>query len=67
MDAFREINQEPDHYTWWTYRARAFEKNVGWRIDYQVITPGLKDTVRGADIYTGERCSDHALCAGIGT
>lgn len=60
VDAFRVVNQEPDHYTWWTYRARAFEKNVGWRIDYQVVTPGLKDAVKGASIYTGKRFSDHA-------
>ncbi len=60
VDAFRVVNQEPDQYTWWTYRARAFEKNVGWRIDYQVITPGLEDTVSDAGIYTGERFSDHA-------
>lgn len=60
VDAFREVNQEPDQYTWWTYRARAFEKNVGWRIDYQVVTPGLKGAALDASIYTGERFSDHA-------
>lgn len=60
VDAFREVNQEDDQYTWWTYRARAFEKNVGWRIDYQVITPGLKDKVKSAAIYKQERFSDHA-------
>lgn len=60
VDAFRVVNQEEGQYTWWTYRARAFEKNVGWRIDYQVITPGLKETVRAASIYMDERFSDHA-------
>lgn len=60
VDAFREVNQEEGQYTWWTYRARAFEKNVGWRIDYQVITPGLKDAVTSASIHTGDRFSDHA-------
>lgn len=60
VDAFRQVNPEPDQYTWWTYRARAFEKNVGWRIDYQVVTPGLKGSVQGASIYTGQRFSDHA-------
>jgi exodeoxyribonuclease III len=60
VDAFRVVNQEPDQYTWWSNRGRAREKNVGWRIDYQVITPGLREAVRAASIYTGERFSDHA-------
>jgi exodeoxyribonuclease-3 len=60
LDAFRLINLEPDQYTWWSNRGRAWEKNVGWRIDYQVITPGLKPTVKSAMIYKGKRFSDHA-------
>jgi len=60
VDAFREVNQEPDQYTWWSNRGRAWEKNVGWRIDYQVITHGLKPTVKSAFIYKNERFSDHA-------
>jgi exodeoxyribonuclease-3 len=60
VDAFREVNQEADQYTWWSNRGQAWAKNVGWRIDYQVITPGLKDTVRNAAIYKDERFSDHA-------
>lgn len=60
IDAFREINQEPDQYTWWSHRGRAWEKNVGWRIDYQIITPGLKPTVKSAIIYKDQRFSDHA-------
>lgn len=60
VDAFREINQEADQYTWWSQRGRAREKNVGWRIDYQVVTAGLKPTVKSALIYTGEHFSDHA-------
>ena len=60
VDAFRLINQEPDQYTWWSNRGRAWEKNVGWRIDYQVITPQLKPTVRSALIYKNQRFSDHA-------
>ncbi|HWP94916.1 MAG TPA: exodeoxyribonuclease III [Gammaproteobacteria bacterium] len=60
VDAFRVVNQEPDQYTWWSNRGQAWAKNVGWRIDYQVITPGLKDTVSGASIYKEERFSDHA-------
>lgn len=60
VDAFRLVNQEADQYTWWSYRARAWEKNVGWRIDYQVITPGLVDSVRHASIMREGRWSDHA-------
>ncbi len=60
VDAFRVVNQEPEQYTWWSNRGRAWEKNVGWRIDYQVITPGLKDKVLGASIYKRKRFSDHA-------
>jgi exodeoxyribonuclease-3 len=59
-DTFRSINQEPDHYTWWSNRGRAWEKNVGWRIDYQVTTPSLKGKVKSAMIYKEERFSDHA-------
>ncbi len=60
VDAFRVVNQEADQYTWWSNRGQAWAKNVGWRIDYQVITPGLKDRVRMVSIYKDERFSDHA-------
>ena len=60
VDAFRVVDPRPDRYTWWSNRGRAREKNVGWRIDYQVVTPGLGEQVRAADIYTRERFSDHA-------
>lgn len=60
VDAFREVNQEAEQYTWWSHRGQAWAKNVGWRIDYQVITPGLKLNVKQAYIYKDERFSDHA-------
>ncbi|RMD78369.1 MAG: exodeoxyribonuclease III [Gammaproteobacteria bacterium] len=60
VDGFRVVNQEPGQYTWWSNRGRAWEKNVGWRIDYQVLSPGLRGAVAGAAIYRGERFSDHA-------
>lgn len=61
VDAFRVVNQETDQYTWWTYRSpQAWKNNVGWRIDYQVITPGLKDSVIAAKIHREIRMSDHA-------
>ncbi len=60
VDAFRVVNQEAEQYTWWSNRGQAWAKNVGWRIDYQIVTPGLKDRVRSARIYKVERFSDHA-------
>lgn len=60
VDAFRAVNQEAEQYTWWSNRGQAWAKNVGWRIDYQVITPGLKDKVTAAAIYKEQRFSDHA-------
>ncbi len=60
VDSFRLVNQDPDQYTWWSNRGQAWAKNVGWRLDYQVITPRLADRVVAADIYREERFSDHA-------
>lgn len=60
VDAFRVVNQQPDQYTWWSNRGQAWTKNVGWRIDYQIVTPGLRDRVRRASIYKSARFSDHA-------
>jgi len=60
VDAFRVLNQQPDEYTWWSNRGQARAKNVGWRIDYQIVTPGLKDRIRQAWIYREQRFSDHA-------
>ncbi len=59
-DAFREVNAEPDQYTWWSNRGQAWAKNVGWRIDYQIGTSGLKGAARQAAIYKNGRFSDHA-------
>ena len=60
VDAFREVNQQPDQYTWWSNRGAAWDKNVGWRIDYQIVSPQLKGKARSATIYKAERFSDHA-------
>lgn len=59
-DGFRCIEQEPEQYTWWSNRGRAWDNNVGWRIDYQVVTPKLADAVLRTDIYRDQRFSDHA-------
>lgn len=60
IDAFRVRNQLPDQYTWWSNRGQAWAKNVGWRIDYQVITQGLMHSVAHVDIFKEQRFSDHA-------
>ena len=60
VDAFRVVNQQADQYTWWSNRGQAYANNVGWRIDYQVVTPGLKDKVKKASIYKEQKFSDHA-------
>lgn len=60
VDAFRVVNQEEDQYSWWSNRGQARANNVGWRLDYHVVTPALKDKVRSAEIYTAENFSDHA-------
>jgi exodeoxyribonuclease-3 len=59
-DAFRSIEQEPEQYTWWSNRGRAWDNNVGWRIDYQVVTPGLGSKVLRTAVYKEQRFSDHA-------
>ena len=59
-DAFRQTEPGPDHYTWWSNRGRAWDNNVGWRIDYQVINRHLASRVVAADIYKDQRFSDHA-------
>lgn len=60
VDGFRAINQEDEQYTWWSNRGRAWDNNVGWRIDYHVVTPGLKERIVATDIYKDMRFSDHA-------
>jgi len=60
LDAFRLINQDAEQYTWWSSRGQAWAKNVGWRIDYQIISSALKDKVSASSIYIDERFSDHA-------
>jgi exodeoxyribonuclease-3 len=60
VDAFRVINQEADQYSWWSMRTRAREKNVGWRIDYHVVSPELKDKIASVEIIKEPFFSDHA-------
>lgn len=60
VDVFRTLNKEPDQYTWWSARGQAWAKNVGWRIDYHLATPGMAATARRAAIFKDQRFSDHA-------
>lgn len=60
VDAFRVVNQEPEQYTWWSNFGKSWEKNIGWRIDYHVISESLKPHVKQSHIYKDERFSDHA-------
>jgi exodeoxyribonuclease-3 len=60
IDAFRELPQGEHEYTWWSNRGQAWANNVGWRIDYHVLSPSLKGTVKETKIYKDERFSDHA-------
>ncbi|MEK7991788.1 MAG: exodeoxyribonuclease III [Thiotrichaceae bacterium] len=60
VDAFRQVNQQADQYTWWSNRGQAWANNTGWRIDYQVVTESLRETVQNASIYKEQRFSDHA-------
>jgi exodeoxyribonuclease-3 len=60
VDAFREVCAEPDQYTWWSNRGQAWAKNVGWRIDYQIVSGGLRGKTKAVHIYKDERFSDHA-------
>ncbi|AEJ01013.1 exodeoxyribonuclease III Xth [Nitrosomonas sp. Is79A3] len=60
VDVFRQLNPEPDQYTWWSNRGQAWTKNVGWRIDYQVATPVIAQKARSVSIFKTERFSDHA-------
>jgi len=60
VDVFRTLNAKPDQYTWWSNRGQAWAKNVGWRIDYQIATPGVAKTAQKESIYLKKRFSDHA-------
>lgn len=59
VDTFRMFNREPEQYTWWTYRFKAREKNVGWRIDYFFVTENFTDKIVDSYIMSGIYGSDH--------
>ena len=62
VDVYRRLHPDTtgEAYTWWSNRGRAWEKNVGWRIDYQIATAGIAATATRASVYKARRFSDHA-------
>jgi exodeoxyribonuclease-3 len=59
VDTFRIFTQGNGHYTWWTHWANARARNVGWRIDYFLVSKVLKPKVKAADIHAEQMGSDH--------
>lgn len=59
VDTFRIFTKGPGHYSWWTHWANARANNVGWRIDYFLVSEALKDAVTEAKIHTDSMGSDH--------
>lgn len=59
IDTFRVYDQSPEKYSWWSYRAGARGKNLGWRIDYHIITEAAKHRLQGASILNEINFSDH--------
>ena len=60
IDTFRVFNKNPEHYSWWSYRANARERNIGWRIDYICVSDCLKSNLKKASILPEVFGSDHA-------
>lgn len=59
LDSFRHFNPYPNHYTWWSYRANSRSKNLGWRIDYHMVTNPLQNRLKTAVILPNINHSDH--------
>jgi len=59
IDTFRVFDQSPDKYSWWSYRAGSRGKNLGWRIDYHMVTKSLENKLKGASILADVVHSDH--------
>ena len=66
VDVFRRLDPRPEQYTWWSNRGQAWAKNVGWRLDYQITTPGIAaKAIDGVDLQGAallrSRAADHRL------
>lgn len=59
VDVFRAFHPEPEHYTWWTYRFGARQRNIGWRIDYFFVNEEFLPQIESADILSEIMGSDH--------
>lgn len=59
VDSFRHFNKNPHHYSWWSYRAGARGKNLGWRIDYHLTSESLLNRLKSAEILPHVVHSDH--------
>ncbi|WP_378186220.1 exodeoxyribonuclease III [Aquimarina sp. W85] len=59
IDSFRYFNQEPDQYSWWSYRANARNNNKGWRLDYGMVSQPLENNLKRAVILSDAKHSDH--------
>ena len=60
VDVHRGLDPRPEQYTWWSNRGQAYAKNVGWRIDYHVATPGIAARAKTVSVYKDVKFSDHA-------
>jgi len=59
IDTFREYDKSPEKYSWWSYRSNARAKNLGWRIDYHIISEAARHRLKGASILNSIDFSDH--------
>jgi len=59
VDTFRSLHPEPNQYTWWSYRTRARERNVGWRLDYFFASPDIMNNIENSFILSDVEGSDH--------
>ena len=60
VDGWRKLYPEEPGYTWWSNRGQAYTKDVGWRIDYHILTPGIAQKLQRSEIFKKIKFSDHA-------